>query len=77
MTIVRSCAVVLTLGMLMLLISGIGGLAQEGGTSPPAPADQLFESLSPWALAVFVWLVLFLAMAFIVAVALLSRPRRY
>ncbi len=39
-------------------------------------AEKAQEPLSPWALAVFIWLVLFLTMAFVVAVGWLTRPRR-
>lgn len=77
MTVVRSCVMAFTVGVLVLLGSGLGALAQGESAPPPATDGQLFQPLSPWAMAVFVWLVLFLAMAFIVAVAVLSRSRRY
>lgn len=55
--------------------------AQNGGEASTAAAGTLWEKLqeplSPWATAVFVWLVLFVVMAFIIGLAWLSRSRRY
>lgn len=82
MTVVRSGVIAVLLGTLLALGTGLGGWAHDEETAAASAVgsggqDQLFQPLSPWAMAVFVWLVLFLAMAFIVAVAVLSRPRRY
>ena len=71
---------VLALGLLagMLLGAAPAGWAQDGGASQtPSLWEKLQEPLSPWATAVFVWLVLFVVMAFIIGLAWLSRSRRY
>lgn len=49
------------------------GLAQVGG----ATASQAGEPLGPWATAAFVWVILVLVLAFVVAMGWLSRSRRY
>ena len=72
----------LTLGLLagMLLGTAPAGWAQDGDGGAAQPSslwEKLQEPLSPWATAVFVWLVLFVVMAFIIGLAWLSRSRRY
>jgi len=70
----------LALGLGLWVLGTISpGWAQEGDKAPAAGAlwEKLQEPLSPWATAVFVWLVLFVVMAFMVGVAWLTRPRRY
>lgn len=61
------CWVVLLVGL------WAGVFAQEEASA----AGKLQEPLGPWATTAFVGLVLFLAMAFVVAIGWLSRSRRY
>jgi len=63
----------LVLLVVLLLGQWVGALAQEEAS----PAGKLQEPLGPWATTAFVGLVLFLAMAFVVAIGWLSRSRRY
>ena len=71
----------LGIGLLIVLGPASPAWAQsgDGGGAPAAGAlwEKLQEPLSPWATAVFVWLVLFVVMAFMVGVAWLTRPRRH
>ncbi len=66
----RQVAVVLCL---LLLMVGAVGLAQEATSSPSAQQQQ---TLGPWATAAFVWVILVLAMAFVIGMGWLSRSRR-
>ena len=62
--------------LLSAQVSGV--LAQDNTTSVPQPSeDQLEQPLGFWATAVFVWVILLLAMAFVIAMGWLSRSRRY
>lgn len=74
----RGLASVLGLG-LWVLGAALPAWAQDGDKAPAAGAllEKFQEPLSPWATAVFLWLVLFVVMAFMVGVAWLTRPRRY
>lgn len=51
-------------------------LAQAEAQAPPTQS-QTGEALGPWATAAFVWLVLILAMGFVVAMGWFSRSRRF
>jgi hypothetical protein len=54
-----------------------GGIAlAQGDASAVVVADKAQEPLTPWALAVFIWLILFLTMAFVIAIGWLTRSRR-
>jgi len=63
----------LVLLVALLLVQWGGAWAQEEAS----PTGKLQEPLGPWATTAFVGLVLFLAMAFVVAIGWLSRLRRY
>lgn len=80
---VRAPMLGLVLVFVFLGLVGIGsvpfGWAQEGSAKTSTALtlwERLQEPLSPWATAVFVWLVLFVVMAFLVGLAGLTRPRR-
>jgi len=62
---------------LFTLINSYGGIAQDETTMPPPQSDQLEQPLGFWASAAFVWVILILAMAFVIAMGWLSRSRRY
>lgn len=62
--------------VLAKLVTSVPMRLQAAGQGPTGLAEKAQEPLSPWALAVFIWLVLFLTMAFVVAVGWLTRPRR-
>jgi len=68
--IAQVCSVLL---LLMLTVAQGGFSQEEAGPS----GDWLSQPLGAWATAAFIWLVLFLAMAFVVAMGWLGRSRRY
>jgi hypothetical protein len=61
----------------LMIAQGGWALAQEEAAEAAAAQVQPGEPLGAWATAAFIWLVLFLAMAFVVAMGWLSRSRRY
>ena len=69
----------LGLSFFTLISSQAYGILAQTETEAPAPQPSpgpLQEALGFWATAAFVWVILFLAMAFVIAMAWLSRSRR-
>jgi hypothetical protein len=62
----------------LLSTQAIWVLAQTGTpTTPPPAQEQVGQPLGFWATAAFVWVILLLAMVFVIAMGWLSRSRRY
>lgn len=75
------CIVSMSILCLFALLSSQASfvLAQSDTEAPATQSSQgqLQEPLGFWATAVFVWVILLMALAFVIAMAWLSRSRRY
>ena len=73
-----ACIVAMSILCLMALVSSQVSFvfAQTDTPMPQSSQSQLQEPLGFWATAVFVWVILLLAMAFVIAMGWLSRSRR-
>ncbi len=72
----RVRALILSLGLCLSFAAGGIVLAQGDASVAAALNSKAQEPLTPWALAVFIWLIIFLTMAFVIAIGWLTRSRR-